>query len=147
MAIASAGLGTGTLILAPLAQVLVDSVGWRGGYGLIGGTILLLALPVGDRHGDVADAPARVERLAPVVERVRLARGEARLERLESDLAPLAMSLPANSVPSGPTTVRSRSFTTGSAEPNAPGASCHDSTTRTGRDVSSTRKRTIRVSS
>lgn len=46
MAIASAGLGTGTLILAPLAQVLVDSVGWRGGYGLIGGTILLLALPV-----------------------------------------------------------------------------------------------------
>ena len=47
MAIASAGLGTGTLVLAPLAQVMVDSVGWRGGYGMIGGTILLLAIPVG----------------------------------------------------------------------------------------------------
>lgn len=46
MAIASAGLGTGTLVLAPLAQVMVDSVGWRGGYGLIGGTVLLLAVPV-----------------------------------------------------------------------------------------------------
>lgn len=46
MAIASAGLGTGTLVLAPMAQVMVDGVGWRGGYGLIGGTILLLALPV-----------------------------------------------------------------------------------------------------
>lgn len=46
MAIASTGLGTGTLVLAPTAQVLVDGVGWRGGYGLIGGTILLLALPV-----------------------------------------------------------------------------------------------------
>jgi len=46
MAIASAGLGTGTLALAPVAQLLVDDVGWRGGYGLIGGTILVLALPV-----------------------------------------------------------------------------------------------------
>lgn len=46
MAIASAGLGTGTLVLAPLAQVLVDDVGWRGGYALIGGTVFVLALPV-----------------------------------------------------------------------------------------------------
>ncbi len=46
MAIASAGLGTGTLALAPLAQILVQDVGWRGGYALIGGTVLALALPV-----------------------------------------------------------------------------------------------------
>lgn len=47
MAIASAGLGLGTLLLAPLAQMLIDSVGWRGGYGWLGGCILALALPVG----------------------------------------------------------------------------------------------------
>ncbi|WPZ33364.1 MFS transporter [Thalassobaculum sp. OXR-137] len=47
MAVASTGLGTGTLILAPLAQVMVDGFGWRGGYGMLGGAILLLALPVG----------------------------------------------------------------------------------------------------
>lgn len=47
MAIASTGLGTGTLILAPLAQVLVDGVGWRGGYGWLGITILALAVPIG----------------------------------------------------------------------------------------------------
>jgi MFS family permease len=46
MAIASAGLGTGTLVLAPLAQLLIDGVGWRAGYAWIGGTILALALPV-----------------------------------------------------------------------------------------------------
>ncbi|MDF1792228.1 MAG: MFS transporter [Thalassobaculaceae bacterium] len=46
MAIASTGLGTGTLLLAPMAQLLVDSVGWRGGYGLLGGGILMLALPI-----------------------------------------------------------------------------------------------------
>lgn len=30
-----------------MAQVLVDGVGWRDGYALIGGTVLALALPVG----------------------------------------------------------------------------------------------------
>ena len=46
MAVASTGLGTGTLLLAPLAQVLVDEVGWRGGYALLGGCVLALAVPV-----------------------------------------------------------------------------------------------------
>ncbi len=45
MAIASAGLGTGTLVMAPLAQYLVDQLGWRGAYLGLGGTIFLLALP------------------------------------------------------------------------------------------------------
>lgn len=46
MAVASAGLGTGTLALAPVAQLLVDHAGWRAAYLYLGGTILAVAVPM-----------------------------------------------------------------------------------------------------
>ncbi len=46
MAVASTGLGFGTLCLAPLSQVLIDAFEWRGALEIIGGTIILLAVAV-----------------------------------------------------------------------------------------------------
>jgi MFS family permease len=46
MAFASTGLGFGTLCLAPLSQVLIDTFDWRGALEIIGGTIVLLAAVV-----------------------------------------------------------------------------------------------------
>jgi MFS family permease len=46
MAIASAGLGTGTLALAPVAQLLIEGVGWRDSYMWLGGAVLAVAIPV-----------------------------------------------------------------------------------------------------
>ncbi len=46
MAVASTGLGTGTLLLVPLAQVLIDGVGWRTAYVWLGGMVLAVAVPV-----------------------------------------------------------------------------------------------------
>ena len=46
MAFASTGLGFGTLCLAPLSQVLIDTFDWRGALEIIGGTIVLLAAAV-----------------------------------------------------------------------------------------------------
>lgn len=46
MAVASTGLGTGTLLLVPLAQLLIDGQGWRSAYAWLGGGILAAALPM-----------------------------------------------------------------------------------------------------
>ena len=43
--IAYAGFGSGTLVLAPLAQVLIDGQGWRGAYYLLGGVVLAIGVP------------------------------------------------------------------------------------------------------
>lgn len=39
-----AATGFGTLLMAPIAQLLIDAHGWRDAYRLIGGTLLMLAL-------------------------------------------------------------------------------------------------------
>lgn len=46
MAVASTGLGTGTLVLVPVAQLLIERDGWRTAYTWLGGGVLLAALPV-----------------------------------------------------------------------------------------------------
>ncbi|MEQ8818214.1 MAG: MFS transporter [Thalassobaculum sp.] len=46
MAVASTGLGTGTLVLVPVTQVLIQSDGWRTAYAWLGAGVLLAALPV-----------------------------------------------------------------------------------------------------
>jgi predicted MFS family arabinose efflux permease len=46
MAVVFAATGIGTLLWLPLAQVLIDAQGWRGAYRIIGGTVLVLALPL-----------------------------------------------------------------------------------------------------
>jgi len=42
MGIAYAGFGTGTLVIVPLAQYLIESHGWRETYGLMGMALLVL---------------------------------------------------------------------------------------------------------
>ena len=46
MAVASTGLGTGTLVLVPVTQVLIQGDGWRAAYTWLGVGILMAALPV-----------------------------------------------------------------------------------------------------
>ncbi len=46
MAVASTGLGTGTLVLVPVTQLLIQQDGWRAAYTWLGTGILIAALPV-----------------------------------------------------------------------------------------------------
>lgn len=46
MAVVSTGYGTGTLILVPVAQLLIEREGWRAAYLWLGGGILAVALPM-----------------------------------------------------------------------------------------------------
>ena len=44
--IAYAGFGSGTLVLAPVAQLLIEGHGWRSAYYLLGFAILAVCMPV-----------------------------------------------------------------------------------------------------
>ena len=46
MAVVYSATGAGVLILLPASQVLIDQVGWRGAYQILGGTALFLLLPL-----------------------------------------------------------------------------------------------------
>ena len=46
MAVVYSATGAGVLILLPASQVLIDHLGWRGAYQVLGGTALLLLLPL-----------------------------------------------------------------------------------------------------
>jgi MFS family permease len=46
MAVVYSATGAGVLILLPASQILIDQVGWRGAYQILGGTALFLLLPL-----------------------------------------------------------------------------------------------------
>jgi predicted MFS family arabinose efflux permease len=46
LGIAMAGVGIGALLVPPLAQALIDRVGWRGAYVALGGLMFVVAFPV-----------------------------------------------------------------------------------------------------
>src|ERR1700680_1525647 len=46
MAVVYSATGAGVLILLPTSQVLIDHLGWRGAYQVLGGAALLLLLPL-----------------------------------------------------------------------------------------------------
>lgn len=46
MAIVYSAAGAGVLLMLPIAQVLIDHVGWRGAYEILGFAILLLLVPL-----------------------------------------------------------------------------------------------------
>lgn len=46
IAFVSASSGVGTLILAPTVQVMIDSMGWRPSYAVMGGAILAMVLVI-----------------------------------------------------------------------------------------------------
>jgi len=56
MGVAVAGIGMGTLVLAPVSEVLIDRYGWRSAYVILGfgGTGLLLLASLGARRPPVS---------------------------------------------------------------------------------------------
>jgi MFS family permease len=46
LAAVMAGSGMGSMIFPPLAQLLISTYGWRAAYAILGGTILLLGIPL-----------------------------------------------------------------------------------------------------
>lgn len=46
LAAVMAGSGMGSMIFPPLAQALISAYGWRTAYAILGGTILLLGIPL-----------------------------------------------------------------------------------------------------
>lgn len=46
MAVVYSAMGAGVLILLPASQILIDRVGWRGAYQVLGCTALLLLVPL-----------------------------------------------------------------------------------------------------
>ena len=46
LALVMAGVGTGAMIFPPLAQLLIDTYGWRTAYFTLGGLVLLLGVPL-----------------------------------------------------------------------------------------------------
>jgi MFS family permease len=66
LALVMAGVGTGAIILPPLAQGLIGAYGWRATYLVLGMLVLLLGLPltaafVRERPTSGVEAPAVVE--------------------------------------------------------------------------------------
>jgi MFS family permease len=46
LAVVSSAAGAGVLLLVPLAQILIDHAGWRGAYQMLGGAMLVGAVPL-----------------------------------------------------------------------------------------------------
>ncbi len=46
LALVMAGSGTGSILLPPLAQMMIDTHGWRSAYMVLGGLVLLLGIPL-----------------------------------------------------------------------------------------------------
>ena len=46
LAVSYSANGVGVMVMAPAAQILIDAYGWRAAYGVLGGTVLLLLLPI-----------------------------------------------------------------------------------------------------
>lgn len=71
LGVAVAGIGTGTLVMAPVASIVIDEVGWRSAYrlfGVVGAAILLLCALVAERppvHAEVPP-PARLQELVTI---------------------------------------------------------------------------------
>jgi MFS family permease len=67
LGVAVAGIGVGTLVVAPLSERLIDSFGWRTAYVVLGiaGAALLLVASVGARRPPVAvvQEPVRLGRI------------------------------------------------------------------------------------
>ncbi len=70
LALVMAGVGTGAMVLPPLAQWLIDGYGWRFAYFALGGLVLALGIPltalfVRERPGAGIHAAARLDGAAP----------------------------------------------------------------------------------
>lgn len=46
LAVVASSAGAGVLLLVPLTQILIDYAGWRGAYHILGGAMLVLAVPL-----------------------------------------------------------------------------------------------------
>lgn len=46
LSLVMAGVGTGAMVLPPMALALIDAYGWRAAYGMLGAAVLLLGIPL-----------------------------------------------------------------------------------------------------
>lgn len=81
LAVSYSANGVGVMVMAPAAQILIDAYGWRAAYGVLGGTVLLLLLPIfllpwkriSDGHPDLVQPLAGGGEAAPVSPNLRSA--------------------------------------------------------------------------
>ena len=84
LGIATAGISAGGIVCAPLAQWLIERVGWRNAYAILGSGVVLIVLPVvlAFMRRDPADLG-----LLPDGEPYTRERGRASLQEVERELA------------------------------------------------------------
>ncbi len=84
LGIATAGISAGGIVCAPLAQWLIERVGWRNAYAILGSGVVLIVLPVvlAFMRRDPADLG-----LLPDGEPYTRERGRASLREVERELA------------------------------------------------------------
>ena len=73
LALVMAGVGTGAMLLPPLAQALIHTYGWRAAYGLLGVLVMLLGLPLTALF--VRERPRALGRAALEMEGLTVAQG------------------------------------------------------------------------
>ena len=76
LALVMAGVGTGAMMLPPLAQWLIDHYGWRAAYFALGGLVLALGIPltalyVRERPAEESTAPEMPHEGRPVLDCLR----------------------------------------------------------------------------
>ncbi len=76
LALVMAGVGTGAMLLPPLAQWLIDGYGWRAAYFALGGLVLALGIPltalyVRERPAEEVLGPEKPHEGRPVLECLR----------------------------------------------------------------------------
>ena len=76
LALVMAGVGTGAMLLPPLAQWLIDHYGWRAAYFTLGGLVLALGIPltalyVRERPAEEGSGPEMPHEGRPVLDCLR----------------------------------------------------------------------------
>lgn len=84
LGIATAGISAGGIVCAPLAQWLIERLGWRGAYAVLGAAVIVVVLPpvLAFMRRDPADLGLLPDGEPPTRER-----GRASLEEVERELA------------------------------------------------------------
>lgn len=84
LGIATAGISAGGIVCAPLAQWLIERLGWRGAYAVLGAAVIVVVLPpvLAFMRRDPADLGLLPDGEPPTRER-----GRASLDEVERELA------------------------------------------------------------
>ena len=87
LALMMSGSAVGAMVLPPIAQALIDAVGWRTAYALLGGMVLVVGLP--GVLAFVRERPSTAAARATTQRRRHRTRGPGQPRVLDSDRGPL----------------------------------------------------------